>query len=76
MSTYTHWTADCNEKQKPYVNKIDYTAEPTVDLLKNVRLKGVDAAAYIDSGSNYSLIRKSFAESIGEYSDCEFILKG
>ena len=64
--------ADCNEKQKPNVNKI---GKNTPDLLKNIRLNGVETAAYIGSGSNYSLIRKSFVESIGECSDCEFVLK-
>ena len=68
---------NCNEKQKPNVNKINNkTAEPTVDPVKDVKLNGIETAAYIDSGSSYCLIRKSFAENIAEYSECKFILKG
>ena len=35
-----------------------------------MRLNGVETAAYIDSGSNVTLIRKSFAENISGCSDC------
>lgn len=46
------------------------TPHPTDDLFKNVKLNDVETAAYINSGSNYSLITKSFVESSIECLEC------
>lgn len=77
-----HQTGNCPDIQRktdgrrPVVNKVDDTNGNQSEIVKLIVVNGVTTNAFVDPGSNRTLIRESFARELGTVEHCSVVLKG
>lgn len=73
----SHGASECPTKTlNTNVNNIRDSVKSNEILCKRVKVKDKEFEAFIDSGSDRSLIRRSFAMIIGETENCSMVLNG
>lgn len=80
----THQTANCTRKVSNFVElrteasvnpiKDNYIVTATVLITKSIKINNVKTQFVIDSGSTRSSIRKTFADTVGQTSNCSIVL--